>query len=259
MKDLRSIKHDIEIALMQHACNITKAGFDRVLNVTRPGIWEYEIEAAITHEFLCRRATGHAYHPIIATGDNANILHYNENNTQCKAGELILMDFGCEYANYASDLSRTIPVSGTFTDRQRDVYNACLNVQNAAIDMLRPGTNLDAYHKEVGKVMESELINVGLLDRTEVSKQDPARPLYKKYFMHGTSHHIGIDVHDVASRYATFEAGMVLTCEPGIYIPEEGFGIRIEDDIVITDGAPRNLMADIPKTVEAIQDHMNAA
>jgi Xaa-Pro aminopeptidase len=217
---------------------------------------EYEIEAEIIHEFLRNRATGHAYYPIIASGANACILHYNDNNQQCKKGEVILMDFGAEYANYAADLSRSIPVSGQFTDRQKAVYNAVLSVMRQATAMLVPGITLEDYHKEVGKIMESELIDLGLLSKQEVEKQNPKQPLYKKYFMHGTSHHLGLDVHDLSNRYDSFRAGMVFTCEPGIYIPAENLGIRIENDILITDNGPVDLMANIPVEAEEIEDMM---
>ncbi len=257
MEQLRAKKHSIEIDLMQQACDITEKGFRRVLEFVKPGVWEYEIEAELAHEFLNNRATGHAYHPIIASGADSCVLHYNKNNKQCQDGDVLLFDFGCEYANYASDLSRTIPVNGKFTDRQKDVYNACLNVMKAATFMLRPGNNLNDYHKEVGKLMESELIGLGLLDKDKVAAQDPKAPLYKKYFPHGTSHYIGIDTHDVGSRFAKFEEGFVFTCEPGIYIPEENIGIRIENDIVITAGEPHDLMGNIPREVEEIEDLMN--
>jgi len=258
MKRLAMIKSPNEVALLQHCCNITDKAFRRVLGFVKPGVWEYQIEAEITHEFLFNRATGHGYTPIIASGRNACVLHYIDNNLQCKDGDVLLMDFGAEYANYTADLSRSIPVSGTFTKRQRDVYNAVLHVMKAATNMLRPGTNLVKYHKEVGKVMESQLIGLGLIDKHDVAKQDPARPAYKKYFMHGTSHHLGLDVHDLMDRYADFQEGMVFTCEPGIYILEENLGIRLENDVLVTDGAPRDLMAHIPIEAEEIESLMTA-
>jgi Xaa-Pro aminopeptidase len=257
LRDLRPVKSEIEVQLTKKACEITRDAFIRVLKFTKPGVSEYEIEAEIIHEFIRQRATGHAYNPIIASGPNANILHYNDNNQVCKAGDVILFDFGAEYANYNADMSRSIPVSGRFTPRQKDVYNAVLRVMRAATKMLVAGTIWNEYHDEVGRIMEAELIGLGLLDKQAVSKQNPAAPLYKKYFMHGTSHHLGIDVHDFASRYKAFEVGNILTCEPGIYIPEEGLGIRIENNILITKNGNIDLMADIPVEVEELEDIMN--
>ena len=258
MKKLGMIKSDFEVDLIRTCCDITDKAFRRVLGFVKPGVWEYEIEAEITHEFLKNRATGHGYTPIIGSGRNACVLHYIDNNQQCKDGDVLLMDFGAEYANYTADLSRSIPVNGTFSERQRAVYSAVLTVMKEARNMLRPGTNIEAYHKEVGKVMEHELIGLGLLDKEKVAKQDPKKPLYKKYFMHGTSHHLGLDVHDLALRYAEFQPGMVFTCEPGIYILEEELGVRIENDILVTDGDPVDLMASIPVEVEEIEEIMNA-
>ncbi len=257
MMRIRAVISEIEIALMQEACNITEKAFRRILKFTKPGVWEYEMEAEITHEFLMNRATGHAYSPIIASGNNANCLHYTDNNMQVKDGDLILMDFGAEYANYAADLSRTIPANGRFTDRQKAVYNSVLHVMKESTKMLVPGTILNEYHVEVGRLMEAELMKLGLLDATDIKNQDPNWPAYKKYFMHGTSHYIGLDVHDIGSRIDPFEAGNVFTCEPGIYIPEEGFGIRIENDIVVTNDGPYDLMRNIPREVEEIEDLMN--
>ena len=257
LRDLRPVKSEIEVQLTKKACEITRDAFVRVLKFTKPGVSEYEIEAEIIHEFIRQRATGHAYNPIIASGPNANILHYNDNNQVCKAGDVILFDFGAEYANYNADMSRSIPVSGRFSPRQKDVYNAVLRVMRAATKMLVAGTIWNEYHDEVGRIMEAELIGLGLLDKQAVAKQNPANPLYKKYFMHGTSHHLGIDVHDFASRYKAFEVGNILTCEPGIYIPEEGLGIRIENNILITKNGNIDLMADIPVEVEELEDIMN--
>ena len=257
LRDLRPIKSDIEVQLTKKACEITRDAFVRVLKFTKPGVSEYEIEAEIIHEFIRQRATGHAYNPIIASGNNANILHYNDNNQVCKAGDVILFDFGAEYANYNADMSRSIPVSGRFSPRQKEVYNAVLRVMRAATKLLVSGTIWNEYHDEVGRIMEAELIGLGLLDKQAVVKQNPAAPLYKKYFMHGTSHHLGIDVHDFASRYKAFEVGNILTCEPGIYIPEEGLGIRIENNILITKNGNIDLMADIPVEVEELEDIMN--
>ena len=257
MKRLRMITMPLEVELLQIACNITEKAFKRVLKTVKPGVWEYEVEAEIMYEFLRNRATGHAYSPIIASGNNANVLHYNQNNQQCKAGDLLLMDFGAEYANYAADLTRTIPVSGRFTARQRAVYDAVLRVMKAAKKLLQPGSNLISYHKAVGDVMENELLQLGLITTEDVKKQDPDWPAYKKYFMHGTSHHLGLDVHDLMDRYATFQVGMVFTVEPGIYIPEEGFGIRLENDVWIREEGVLDLMANIPLEAEEIEDWMN--
>jgi Xaa-Pro aminopeptidase len=257
LRDLRVVKSATEIELTQKACNITQDAFIRVLKFVKPGVAEYEIEAEIIHEFLRQRASGHAYSPIIASGKNAIVLHYTENNQVCKDGEVILLDFGAEYANYNADMTRSIPVSGRYTPRQRDVYNAVLRVMRQASKMLVAGTLLNDYQEEVGKVMTSELIGLGLINKHDVEKQDPKAPLYKKYFMHGTSHHLGLDVHDFASRYKGFETGNILTCEPGIYIPEEGLGIRIENNILITADGNVDLMADIPIEVEEIEYIMN--
>jgi Xaa-Pro aminopeptidase len=259
MAQLRAIKSDFEIQVMQRAIDITEKAFRRVLRFVKSGVMEYEIEAEITHEFIRKRATGHAYTPIIASGPNANVLHYIDNNQECKDGHVILLDFGAEYGNYAADLSRSIPVSGQFTERQRDVYNAVLRVMKQATAMLVPGNTIEKYHGEVGKIMEEELIGLGLLNRDEVKKQNPDMPLYKKYFMHGTSHFLGLDVHDIGNRYEPMKAGMVFTCEPGIYIPEEGLGIRLENDILITSKEPIDLMANIPLEVEEIEELMAEA
>jgi Xaa-Pro aminopeptidase len=258
LHQLRAIKQPEEIAALQEACNITEAAFRRILAFVRPGVWEFEIEAEIMHEFLRSRSRGFAYDPIIASGANACVLHYIANESQCKAGELILFDIGAEYANYAADLSRTIPVSGRFTDRQKAVYNAVLRVQKEAIKLLQPGNNITQYHKQVGELMEKELVDLGLLNAKEVAQQNPAQPLYKKYFMHGTSHHLGLDVHDYGSRHVPFEEGMVFTCEPGIYIREEGIGVRIENDVVITRNGTNDLMQNIPREAEEIEELMNA-
>ncbi len=256
MAELRSIKSAEEIKQMQIAADITEKAFRRVLAFTKPGVNEYEIEAEIIHEFIRNRANGHAYNPIIASGKNACVLHYNENNQECKDGEVILMDFGAEYANYAADLTRCIPVNGKFTPRQKDVYNAVLRVMKAATKMLVPGNTIEKYHVEVGKIMESELIDLGLISKSDVSKQDPNFPAYKKYFMHGTSHFLGLDVHDIGDRYKPMAVGMVFTCEPGIYIPEEGLGIRLENDILITEKGQTDLMANIPIEADEIEKLM---
>jgi Xaa-Pro aminopeptidase len=259
LQRLRSVKDQIELDLMQKACDITEKGFKRILNFVKPGVWEYNIEAEYMHEFLNNRSKGFAYTPIIASGNNANVLHYIENNKQCKAGDLILMDVGAEYANYSSDMTRTIPVSGKFTDRQRAVYNAVNRVKDNATKMLVPGTLWEKYHVEVGKLMTSELLDLGLIDTADVQNENPDWPAYKKYFMHGTSHHIGLDTHDYGLLHEPMKANMVFTVEPGIYIPDEGFGIRLEDDVVIQDsGEPFNLMRNIPIEADEIEDLMNS-
>lgn len=258
LQRLRAIKDTTELDLMQKACDITEKGFRRILNFVQPGVWEYEIEAEFIHEFLRNRSKGFAYTPIIASGNNANVLHYIENNQQCKDGDLILFDVGAEYANYSSDMSRTVPVSGKFTNRQKAVYNAVNNVKKEATKMLVPGTIWADYHVEVGKLMTSELLGLGLLDKADVQNEDPNWPAYKKYFMHGTSHHIGLDTHDYGLLHLPMEANMVFTVEPGIYIPNESFGIRLEDDVVIQEkGEPFNLMRNIPIEAEEIEDLMN--
>lgn len=259
LQRLRSVKEQEELDLIQNACNITEKGFRRVLNFVKPDVTEYEIEAEFIHEFIRNRSKGFAYTPIIASGNNANVLHYIENNQPCKAGDLILFDVAAEYANYSSDMSRTIPVSGKYTDRQKEVYNAVLRVKNDATKLLVPGAMWKEYHEEVGKLMTSELLGLGLLDKADVQNQDPEWPAYKKYFMHGTSHHMGLDTHDYGLLYEPMKANMVFTVEPGIYIPAEGFGIRLEDNVVIQEsGEPFNMMANIPIEVEEIESIMNA-
>ncbi len=259
LQRLRSIKESEELDLIQEACNITEKGYRRALSFVKPGVMEYEIEAEFAHEFLRNRSKGFAYTPIIASGNNANVLHYIENNQQCKAGDLILLDVGAEYANYSSDMTRMVPVSGRFSNRQKEVYNAVLRVKNEATKMLVPGTLWKQYHVEVGKVMTSELLGLGLIDKADVQNENPDWPAYKKYFMHGTSHHMGLDTHDYGLLHEPMQANMVFTVEPGIYIPAEGFGIRIEDDVVIqAKGEPFNLMRSIPIEVEEIESIMNS-
>lgn len=258
LKKLAMIKSPLEIGLMQRAINITGDAFKRVLEFVQPGVMEYEVEAEITHQFIKSGANGHAYEPIIASGSSNCILHYIKNNQKCKDGDLLLMDFGAEYANYAADLSRTIPVNGQFSTRQRKVYDAVLTVMKGAKELLVPGTILEDYHKEVGKMMESALLDLKLLTPSDIEKQDSSFPAYKKYFMHGTSHHLGLDVHDLAHRYDPIQAGMVFTCEPGIYIREEGMGVRLENDILVTDTGPVDLMSNIPIEAEEIEELMNA-
>ena len=254
LQKLRSVKDLDEISQIKNAIDITEKGFRRVLPFIKPGVWEFEIEAEFAHEFLKNRSNGFAYSPIIASGKNCNVLHYVDNNKQCKSGELILMDVGSTYGNYASDMTRTVPVSGKFTSRQRAVYEAVLRVEKAAMQLLVPGTLIKEYHQEVGQIMTEELIKLGLLDKLMIKNQDPEKPAYKKYFMHGTSHHLGLDTHDYGLVDQPLEANMVLTVEPGIYIPEEGFGIRIEDDVVIQKtGPPLNLTENIPKAADEIE------
>jgi Xaa-Pro aminopeptidase len=253
MHKLRAIKSKYEVDLIQKACDLTEKGFRRILGFIKPGVWEYEIEAELSHEFIRNRGSYAGYEPIIASGPSACILHYNINNQQCKDGDVILMDFAAGYANYQSDLTRCVPVNGKFTPRQKDVYNAVLRVMKAATAMLVVGNTIDKYHAAVGSAMEKELISLGLLDAGKVAKQNPAKPLYKKYFMHGTSHFLGLDVHDIGSRFEPFAEGMVFTCEPGIYIPEENLGIRLENDILITAKGPQDLMKNIPLEVDEIE------
>lgn len=259
LQRLRSVKDQVELDLIQNACNITEKAFCRILGFVTPGVWEYQLEAELMHEFLNNRSKGFAYTPIIASGNNANVLHYIQNNQQCKAGDLILIDAGAEYANYSSDMSRTIPVSGKFSARQKEVYNAVNRVKDEATKMLVPGNFWAEYHKEVGKLMTSELLSLKLLDKADVKNEDPEWPAYKKYFMHGTSHHMGLDTHDYGILTEPMKANQVFTVEPGIYIPAEGFGIRLEDDVVIQKkGEPFNLMRNIPIDVEEIEDLMNS-
>ena len=255
---IRSVKEKIELDLLQTACNITEKGIRRLLPFIKHGVWEYEIEAELAHEFLRNRSKGFAYTPIIASGKNACVLHYIENNAQCQDGELILLDVGAEYANYASDLTRCIPVNGRFSERQKAVYSSVLHVKKEAQKLLVPGTMMAEYHKEVGLLMQAELVKLGLIDQTDIKNQDPNWPAYKKYFMHGTSHFLGLDTHDVGLWNVPIQENMVFTCEPGIYIPEEGLGIRIEDDIVIqATGEPFNLMGNIPIEIDEIETLMH--
>jgi len=252
LSDLRMVKEEEEVSLIIKACEITGSAFNRVLDFVKPGVMEYEVEAEITHEFIRTGANGHAYPPIIASGDDTCILHYNSNDKECLDGDLLLLDFGAEYANYAGDCSRTIPVNGKFTTRQRQVYEAVLRVLRKASRMLVPGTTIDKYHAEVCKIVEKELIGLGLFTEEDVKNQDPANPLFFKYFMHGTSHFMGLDVHDVGTKQHTLAKGMVLSCEPAIYIPEEGIGIRLENDILVDD-EPLDLMVHIPIEPDEIE------
>ena len=258
MHELRAIKSNFEIKLMQNACDITEKGLRRILSFIKPGVTEYEIEAELMHEFLKNRSNGFAYQPIIGSGVDSCVLHYIDNNKVCNDGDILLMDFGAEYANYASDLTRTIPVNGKFTNRQKAVYNSVLLVMKEATNMLRPGTIFKEYNAEIGRIMELELIKLGLLDKHDVQKQDAKSPLFKQYFMHGTSHYLGLDVHDVGDFDWPMKEGMVFTCEPGIYILEEKLGIRLENDILITANGPDDLMKNIPIEAEEIEHLMNS-
>jgi Xaa-Pro aminopeptidase len=256
MQDLRVVKSTAEVDLIKRAGNITAKAFRRLLGFIKPGVWEFEIEAEIYHEFLRNRSRGPAFETIVASGIDSCTLHYVKNDKQCRKGDLVLIDFGAEYGNYAADVTRTVPVSGRFSKRQKQVYNAVLNVHKAAIQMLTPGKTLDEYSRKVGNLMETELINLGLLNPEEVKKKSEAQPLYKQYFPHGTSHHLGLNVHDYGDRHRKFEPGMVLTCEPGIYIRDEAIGIRIENDILITEGEPVDLTVDIPREADEIEELM---
>ena len=256
---LRSVKDTLEIEVMQQACDITKSGVNRLLEFIKPGVWEHHIEAELAHEFLMNSSRGFAYTPIVASGKNACVLHYIENNKECFDGDVILLDVGAEYANYASDLTRCIPVNGRFTPRQKEVYNAVLHVKNESEKLLVPGTMMAAYHKQVGLLMEEQLVKLKLISMEDIKNQNSDWPAYKKYFMHGTSHFIGLDTHDVGIWHEPIQSGMAFTCEPGIYIPEENLGIRLEDDLIVQQsGAPFNLMADIPLEAEEIEDKMNS-
>ena len=257
LNDLRCVKSTTEIDIIKKASEITEKGFRRVLSFIKPGVKEYEVEAEYLYEFVRNRSIGFAFEPIIGGGANSCVLHYLENSQELRDGELVLMDVGAEYSRYYADMTRTIPVNGKYTKRQKAVYNAVLRVKNAATKLLVPGGNIPDYHRAVGEIMEKELVGLGLISLDEIKNQNDGEPAYKKYFMHGTSHHLGLDVHDVASVYKTFEEGMVLTVEPGIYIREESLGVRIEDDIMITQNGQINLMDNIPIEVEEIEELMN--
>ncbi|RYU96225.1 aminopeptidase P N-terminal domain-containing protein [Emticicia agri] len=257
MRQLRVIKQPIEIELLKKAIDISAKGFKRMARFLKPNVREFELEAELTHEFLMNRSRGHAFHPIMASGANACVLHYITNNNICRDGEVILLDFGAEYANYNADITRCLPVNGRFTQRQRQVYESVLRIMRIARNMIVKGNTLDKLRKDVGKVVEIELIALGLLNKAEVERQDPEAPLYRKYFPHGIGHHLGLDVHDVGSRYETFKPGMVFTCEPGIYIPEENLGIRLENDILITQRGNIDLMEHIPIEIDEIEALMN--
>jgi len=253
LHELRTIKSPIEIELMRKAIDITENAFIRILKFIKPGVKEFEIQAEMEYEFIRNRANGMAYPPIIGSGKNSCVLHYIDNNDECKDNDLLLMDFGAEYANYAADITRTIPVNGKFTERQKECYEAVLRVHKKAIQLLVPGNTIEKVNTEVNKMMEKEMIGLNLFTKNEIKNQDAENPLFKKYFMHGTSHYLGLDVHDVGKKHKKFEEGMVLTCEPGIYIREENIGIRIENDILISNEGPVNLSENIPVEVDEIE------
>ena len=257
LKDLRTLKTEAEIKLIKRACDITNGAFKRILSKVKPGIQEFEIEAEIDYEFKINRANGHGYSPIIASGVDSCVLHYVDNDKECIEGTLLLLDFGAEYANYTADMSRTIPISGKYTKRQKDCYKAVLRVLNNAIKLYVPGNTINTINEEVNKMMESEMIGLGLFTREDINTQDNENPLYKKYFMHGTAHFLGLDVHDVGDKEEPFKPGMILTCEPGLYIREEQIGIRLENNILITNDAPIDLMSEIPINPEEIEELMN--
>ena len=256
MKQLRAIKTKEEIAVVQKAIDITDITFHRLLSFIKPGVTEYEIEAEIYHSFLSQRATGPAYGSIIASGDNARTLHYVSNNATCKDGELILMDFGAEYGNYCADLTRTIPVNGKFSKRQKEVYIACLHLHNYAKSILKPGISILAYTEKVGEEATKQFIKIGLLDKSSVKNEDKDNRAYRKYLYHGISHHLGLDVHDLGTRTEPVNAGMLFTIEPGIYIEEEKMGVRIENNFWLTKNGKIDLMKNIPITVEEIETLM---
>lgn len=251
----RLVKQAEEIELMKKAISITKDAFLRILKFVKPGVGEYEVMAEITHEFIRNKAFHHAYAPIVASGKDNNILHYTENNKICKDGDLLLLDFGAEYNNYAADLSRTIPVSGKFTKEQLEVYNAVLTVQTEAQKLMKPGMTINEWNRQVGKIMQEQLLNIGLLNKIDVKINGELA--YKKYYMHGTGHFLGLDVHDVGTNDTPWQPGMVLTDEPGIYIPEKGFGIRLENDILITKDGSLNLMSETPINPNEIEELMS--
>jgi Xaa-Pro aminopeptidase len=258
MKELRGIKTKEEIEVVQQAIDITENTFRRLLKFIKPGVAEYEIEAEIWHSFLSQRATGPAYGSIIASGDNARTLHYVSNNGVCNDGELILMDFGAEYGGYNADLTRTIPVNGKFSARQKTVYNACLHLHNYAKKILKPGISIIDYTDKVGEEATQQFIKIGLLTKSDVKNENPENRAYRKYLYHGISHHLGIDVHDLGTRTAPIKAGMLFTIEPGIYIEEEQMGIRIENNVWITKNGSIDLMKNIPITVEDIESIMKS-
>ncbi len=256
LKELRGIKTAAEVVVIQKAIDITEVAFRRLLQFIKPGVFEYEIEAEIYHSFLSQRATGAAYHSILASGDNARTLHYTSNNNQCKDGELILMDFGAAYGGYNADLTRTVPVNGKFTKRQKEVYNACLHLHDYAKSILKPGISILKYTDKVGEEATKQFLKIGLLSKTDIKNEDKNNPAYRKYLYHGISHHLGIDVHDLGTRTAPIEAGMVFTVEPGIYIKEEGMGVRIENNVWVTKTGNQDLFKNIPIKAEEIETLM---
>jgi Xaa-Pro aminopeptidase len=258
LNTIRMVKESAELEALQKAIDITEKAFRRVLSFTKPGVSEFEIEAEFIHEFIKRRSGGFAYTPIIASGANACVLHYISNELTCQDGDLLLLDVGACYGNYNADMTRTIPVNGRFSPRQKEVYLAVQSVLDFASELMKPGIFWVDYQKEVERFMEGQLIDLGLFSRKDVEKQNPNAPLFKKYFMHGVAHHLGLDVHDVWDKYKPFEAGMVLTCEPGIYIREEGLGIRLENNLLITENGTDNLMKHIPIHWEEIEQLMQA-
>lgn len=253
LKDLRGIKTAEEVEVMQKAVDITEQTFRRLLKFIKPGVMEYEIEAEIYHSFLSQRATRPAYGSILASGDNARILHYVNNNAECKDGDLILMDFGAEYGGYCADLTRTVPVNGKFTRRQRTVYNACLHLHDYAKSLLKPGISIVDYTEKVGEEATQQFLKIGLLKKSDVKNEDPENRAYRKYLYHGISHHLGIDVHDLGTRTEPIKAGMVFTVEPGIYIEEEKMGVRIENNLWITKNGNKDLFKNIPITADEIE------
>jgi len=252
-KKLRAVKTALEVEVIQKAIDITENTFRRLLKIIQPGIMEYEIEAEIFHSFLSQRATGPAYGSIIASGDRARTLHYVSNSEECKSGEMILMDFGAEYGGYNADLTRTIPVNGKFTARQKKIYNTCLDLHNYSKSILKPGISILDYHDKVGDMATEMFLKIGLLKKTEVKNEDPDNRAYRKYLYHGISHHLGVDVHDLGTMTEPIQAGMLFTVEPGIYIEEEKMGMRIENNIWITKNGHIDLMKNIPITVEEIE------
>lgn len=266
LTSLRMVKSEIEIAALQKACDITRDGFLRTLNSVRPGVMEYELEAELIHEFVRQGSRGFAYEPIIASGASSCVLHYLDNDQPCRDGDLVLMDVAAEYANYNADLTRTVPVNGRFSLRQRAVYDAVHRIVRACIDdLIRPGVKIrEAYQKQVARLVEDELIALGLLNAGEVAEEREDEELpeekrrYRKWFMHGVSHSLGIDVHDVTSPEAEFLEGMVVTVEPGIYLREEGFGVRLENNIVVRSGGNEDLMAHLPIAADEIESLMTS-
>lgn len=256
LQSLRVEKQEAEIEQVKKACSITKSGFERVAKFMKPGVYEYEIQAELIHEFVKSGSKGFAYEPIIASGADSCVLHYISNHKRCDSGSVVLLDVAAEYGNYKSDLTRVLPVDGRFTERQKAIYNAVISMFHLAKTLVKPGTDFEEYTKAIGEKAEEELIKLGVLKLEEVKKQQKDKPLYKKYFMHGVSHFLGLDVHDVGSLSGKMKAGMLLTCEPGIYIREEGIGVRLENNILVTNEGYLDLMADIPIEIEEIENLM---